>query len=147
MSSVLFPGSFNPFTVGHADLVERALKVFDEVVVAVGVSVNKAPSDIASLTAPIASLYEGEGRVRVVSYSGLTVDAARIHGCGALLRGVRTMADFEYERTMADVNFKLSGLETVILFTRPELASVSSSMVRELMHFGKDVSQFIPQKK
>ncbi len=141
----LFPGSFDPFTVGHASIVERGLEIFDEIVIAIGVSVDKV-SDVSTEVrlAAINRLYEGDSRIKTVAYSGLTVDAAESNGCRFLLRGVRNVRDFEYEKDMADVNFKLSGIETVILLTRPELSTVSSSLVRELEHFGRDVSEFIP---
>ncbi len=141
----LFPGSFDPFTVGHASIVERGLEIFDEIVIAIGVSVDKV-SDVSTEVrlAAINRLYEDDSRIKTVAYSGLTVDAAESNGCRFLLRGVRNVRDFEYEKDMADVNFKLSGIETVILLTRPELSTVSSSLVRELEHFGRDVSEFIP---
>lgn len=142
----LFPGSFNPFTVGHASIVERGLEIFDEIVVAIGVSIDKI-SDVSTEARleTIRRLYGEDGRVKAVAYSGLTVDAAAENGCRFLLRGVRNVKDFEYEKDMADVNLKLSGIETVILLTRPELSTVSSSLVRELEHFGRDVSEFIPK--
>lgn len=141
----LFPGSFDPFTVGHASIVERGLRIFDEIVIAIGVSVDKVSDASTEVRlATINRLYEGNSRIKVVAYAGLTVDAAEIHGCRFLLRGVRNVKDFEYEKDMADVNLKLSGIETVILLTRPELSAVSSSLVRELEHFGRDVSEFIP---
>lgn len=146
MRKAFFPGSFNPFTIGHQSIVNRGLTLFDSIVIAAGISIDKAASaDTQSRLEPIRRLYAGNPRVEVISYSGLTVDAARNAGCNFLLRGVRSLRDFEYEREMADVNLKLSGLETVILLTRPELATVSSSLVRELAHFGRDVTEFIPQ--
>lgn len=146
MRRTFFAGSFNPFTIGHADLVDRALEIFDEVVIAVGISIDKSADEsaIEALTAPIKKLYAGNNRVSVIHYSGLTVDAAKDAGCGFLLRGVRNVKDFEYEKELAEVNYRLSRIETVILFTRPELAVVSSSLVRELEHFGHDTSRFLP---
>ncbi|MDE7136132.1 MAG: pantetheine-phosphate adenylyltransferase [Muribaculaceae bacterium] len=146
MRRTFFAGSFNPFTIGHADLVDRALEIFDEVVIAVGISIDKSTDEsaIEALTAPIKKLYAGDKRVSVIHYSGLTVDAAKEAGCGFLLRGVRNVKDFEYEKELAEVNFRLSRIETVILFTRPELAVVSSALVRELEHFGHDTSRFLP---
>lgn len=153
MKTVLFPGSFNPFTRGHADIVERALRLFDRVIVAVGYNAQKAeaaglaagvlPDDVAQRVDAIARVYADDERVEVVSYSGLTVDAARAHEACAILRSVRSMKDYEYELQMADVNRQLSGIETVVLFARPELSSISSSVVRELQQFGCDVSKFL----
>lgn len=142
----IFPGTFDPFTLGHQALVSRALGLFDEVVVAVGI--NDAKHTLFPLERrmeAIRSLYRGEPRVRVVSYDTLTVDIAKALGAGFILRGVRSVGDFEYEKTIADVNRRLSGIETVILFTEPEYAHISSSVVRELMRFGKDASPFVPK--
>ncbi len=146
MRRTFFAGSFNPFTIGHADLVDRALEIFDEVVIAVGISIDKSADESATeaLTAPIRQLYAADRRVSVIHYSGLTVDAAKEAGCDFLLRGVRNVKDFEYEKELAEVNFRLSRIDTVILFTRPELSIVSSSLVRELEHFGHDASRFRP---
>ncbi len=145
MRTVLFPGSFNPFTKGHADIVERALALFDRVVVAVGYNENKADlSGIDERLDTIRRIYAGEARVEVLSYSCLTVDVARQVDASAVLRGVRSFKDYEYEMQMADVNRQLTGLETVILFARPEYASISSSVVRELQHYGHDVTDFLP---
>lgn len=144
----LFPGSFRPFTAGHASVVERGLELFDRIVIAVGVNASKDPGGVAGAeaAAAISSLYEGNPRVSVVNYSGLTVDAAREAGARFLLRGVRSVKDFEYERDMADMNRKLSGLETVLLYSLPELSALSSSVVRELAGYGVDVSPFLPKK-
>lgn len=145
MRTVLFPGSFNPFTKGHADIVERALALFDRVVIAVGYNGQKADlSGIDERLDSIRSVYADDARVEVMSYSCLTVDAAHQMGASAVLRGVRSTKDYEYEMQMADVNRQLTGLETVILFARPEYASISSSVVRELQHFGHDVTDFLP---
>jgi len=146
MSTILFPGSFDPFTRGHASLVERALRLFDEVAIAVGINEQKLgwiPADerVRALT----SLYKDEARVRIMSYTGLTTDFAASIGATAILRGIRSLKDYEYELQMADVNRQLSGIETVILFADPELAAISSSIVRELAHFGQDIQPFLPE--
>lgn len=144
MPKALFPGSFNPFTRGHADIVERGLRIFDSIVIAVGVNPGKQPADADALADSIRVLYAGEPRVSVVTYNTLTVDLAHKLGVDFLLRGVRSVKDFEYERDMADINRQLSGLESVILFSRPEFAAISSSVVRELQSYGHDVSSFLP---
>ena len=131
---------------GHADIVRRALSLFDEIVIAVGYNEQKQGwLPVEERVAAIKKLYEGEPRVRVESYTGLTVDFAKEQGIGAIVRGVRTVADFEYELQLADVNRRLTGIETLLLPASPELASLSSSIIRELAHFGHDVSQFLPQ--
>lgn len=141
----LFPGSFDPFTLGHADIVQRALGLFDEVVVAVGYNEQKKGwMPVEERVEAIRKLYKDEPRVTVESYTGLTVDFARGKGVTAIVRGVRTTADFEYEMQLADVNRQLTGIETVLLPASPQLASLSSSVVRELASFGHDVSGFLP---
>lgn len=145
MRCVLFPGSFNPFTVGHQSIVDRALPLFDRVVIAVGVNSGKPSDDTAARIAAIASLYVSEPKVKVIAYDGLTVDACRREDARWMLRGVRSVADFEYERNLADINRRISGIETVLMFTLPEYAAVSSSVVRELQSYGHDVSSFLPK--
>jgi len=141
----LFPGSFDPFTLGHADIVKRALNLFDEVVIAVGYNENKVGCmPVEERLSTIRRLYADEPRVTVESYTGLTVDFAKKHGITAIIRGVRTTADFEYEVQLADVNRQLTGIETIFLPASPQFASLSSSIVRELAHFGRDISTFLP---
>lgn len=141
-----FPGSFNPFTTGHLSLVERGLELFDTIVIGVGISLEKdgAESELERRTEPLRRKFDGQPRVEVTHYSGLTADAAKAAGCRFILRGIRNSADFEYERTMADANRMVFGIETVLLPTLPELSMVSSSLVRELDHYGVDTSRFTP---
>lgn len=148
MNTILFPGSFDPFTVGHQSLVDRVLPLFDRVVIAVGVNSGKRSGDSAgNRIAEIERLYAGEPKVRVISYEGLTVDTCRREGAHWMLRGVRSAIDFEYERNLADINRRISGVETMLLFTLPEYAAVSSSVVRELSSYGYDVGEFLPKKQ
>ena len=141
----IFPGSFDPFTIGHHSIVERALPLFDKIVVAVGMNSKKHSllPEIDRLDA-IRRLYADEPRVEVIAYSGLTVEAAEQCGARYILRGVRTVKDFEYEKTLADINRKIAGLETVLLYTLPEYGSISSSIVRELISLGRDVTDLLP---
>jgi pantetheine-phosphate adenylyltransferase len=142
---VIFPGSFDPFTKGHADLVARALQIFDQVVVAIGYNEHKPGwIPVQERVDALKALYANEPRVTVESYSCLTIDFAKQCGATAILRGIRTVADYEYEMQLADVNKQLSGIETLLLFANPQYSSVSSSMVRELTHFGKDIQPFLP---
>ena len=142
----LFPGSFDPFTLGHADIVERSLRLFGEVIVAVGYNERKAGwLPVEERVRALTELYRDEPRVRVVSYSGLTIELAGQLGSTAIIRGVRNSQDFLYEQQQAEVNRRLSGVDTIFLPTRPELACISSSMVRELAHFGRDIAPFLPQ--
>ena len=145
MRIAIFPGTFDPFTKGHADIVARGLEIFDRIVVAIGVNDSKVPCQtVEERVAAISRLYEADDRVSVVAYEGLTTDFARQRQAGFILRGVRTIKDYEYERDIADVNYQLSRVETVVLFCRPQFAAISSSIVRELQHYGRDVSEFLP---
>lgn len=140
----VFPGSFNPFTKGHADIVERGLALFDRIIIAVGVNPAKRNDSVEATLEAIRSLYAGEPRIEVEAYTTLTVDFAAKKGARFILRGVRSAKDFEYERDIAEINRQLSGIESVILFSKAELAAVSSSVVRELAAYGRDVSSFLP---
>lgn len=142
---VLFAGTFDPYTRGHHALVERALAMFDKVVVAVGRNLGKnCMFSIEERVAAIEKVYAGNDRVSVAVYDTLTMDFARSVGAVALLRGVRSVKDFEYERDIADINLRLGGMDTIMLISEPEYASVSSSVVRELIKYGKDVSSLLP---
>lgn len=143
---VFFPGSFDPFTLGHADLVERALRLFDNIVVAVGYNEHKSGwIPVEERVRALQEFYAHEPRIEVISYTGLTVDAAQRTACSCILRGVRSTKDYEYELDIADINHRLSGLETVVLFADPHLSSLSSSVVRELSHFGRDIHEWLPK--
>ena len=145
MSTAIFPGTFDPFTIGHADIVERGLKIFDKIVIAIGINEGKTPFlPTEQRLETIKALYSDNPQVEVRTYNGLTTDFATAIGATAILRGVRSLKDFEYERDIADINHRISGIETVLLFSQPHLAAVSSSVVRELHHFGKDTSEFLP---
>ena len=142
----VFPGSFDPFTQGHANLVERGLELFDELVIAVGYNISKPgwiPVD--ERVRALRALYAGCSRVEVVKHDGLTIELAQKLGARHILRGVRTVQDYEYELQMADVNRRLSGVDTVLLPALPQLASLSSSVVRELAHFGRQWQDLLPQ--
>lgn len=143
--TVLFAGTFDPYTRGHHALVERALAMFDKVVVAVGRNLGKnCMFSLEERVSAIEKVYAGNDRVSVAVYDTLTMDFARSVGAVALLRGVRSVKDFEYERDIADINLRFGGMDTVLLISEPEYASVSSSVVRELMKYGKDVSALLP---
>ena len=142
----LFPGTFDPFTIGQQSLVERGLALVDEIVISIGINDKKRTHfSLERRLEAIRDLYKDNPRVRVMAYDQLTVDFAREVGAGFILRGIRTVNDFEYEKSIADVNRKLTGIETFILFTEPEHTHISSSIVRELLRYGRDVSQFIPE--
>jgi pantetheine-phosphate adenylyltransferase len=146
----IYPGSFDPFTFGHSSIVSRSLGLVDELIIGIGVNHSKGDYfPLANRLKAIAGLYREEPRVQVMSYAGLTIDFAREVGADMILRGIRSMEDFEYERRLAELNCVLSGgvgsvIETVFLFADPVYSSISSSIVRELLTYGKDVSCFIP---
>jgi pantetheine-phosphate adenylyltransferase len=145
----IFVGSFDPFTIGHDSIVRRALPLFDRLVIGVvGDHVQKPymrPAEERMQV--IRQLYAGEPAIEVKPYFGLAVDFARAENAHFIVKGVRSAKDFEYEREQADINRQISDgqVETVLLYAEPQLSSVSSTMVRELQHFGLDVSSFVPQ--
>lgn len=145
--TALFPGSFNPFTRGHQSIVDRATALFDRVVVAVGYNISKpgGREQAAERAETIKKLYRGNPKVSVVAYSVLTVRCAERVGAGVIIRGVRNATDFEYERGIAEINRRLSGIETLLMPSLPEYDCVSSSVVRELQSFGEDVREYLPQ--
>ena len=144
----IFVGSFAPFTIGHDSIVRRALPLFDRLVIGVvGDQVHKPglPPAEERMSA-IKRLYANEPRIEVRPYFGLAVDFARSVNARFIVKGVRSVKDFEYEREQADINRQLTNgeVETLLLYAEPHLASVSSTMVRELQHFGVDVTPFLP---
>ena len=142
----LFPGSFDPFTNGHLDVVRRGAELFDEVIIAIGNNSSKQRYlPVEWMEAQITELFQDEPRVSVCSYRGLTADFARERGAHYLLRGLRNTTDFEYENTIAQANRHVNpNLETVFLITSPMLAAISSTIIREIHRFGGDVGQFVP---
>ena len=143
----LFAGSFDPFTRGHAALVEEALHLFDKVVIGIGENVAKQGLlSVEQRKQLISDIYRNESRVEVASYTSLTADFAREVGATALIRGVRNTIDFEFERTMEATNRHLAPeLTTILLIAPAEYGHISSSMVRELLAFGRDISEYLPQ--
>ena len=147
MKIALFPGSFDPFTRGHEAIVRQALTLFDKVVVAIGENIGKnSLLSTEERIKLIERLYANDERVETIAYSTLTGGVARAVGASAIIRGVRNTIDFEYERTLAQTNKRLfPEIETILLLTPADLADVSSSAVRELLAFGHDVSEMLPE--
>ena len=146
MKRALFPGTFDPFTLGHDSIVKRTLAFMDEVIIGIGINESKrCLMPVEKRIASIRNLYADEPRIKVMAYQGLTVDFAQEQEASCIVRGIRSVKDFEYEETIADINRKLTGIETIFLFTEPDLASISSSIVRELMKYNKEVTQFLPK--
>ena len=142
----IFVGSFDPFTIGHDSVVGRAVKLFDRLVIGVGVNESKRYMLSAEeRVEAIRRLYSGDERISVEQYSDLTVDFARRMGAEFIVKGVRSVKDFEFERDQADINRRLTGIETVLLYAEPGMDCISSSVVRELTHFGRDCSMFLPK--
>lgn len=145
----LFPGSFDPFTKGHEDIVLRGLQMFDEIIIAIGYNSQKSNRyfPIEKMIACINEAFEQYPNIKVLTYSELTAELARKHDARFLLRGLRNTTDFEYENSISQVNRKLyEELESVFLITTPQLAWISSSIIREVHKYGGDVSQFLPYK-
>jgi pantetheine-phosphate adenylyltransferase len=145
----LFPGSFDPFTKGHEDIVLRGLHLFDEIVIAIGYNSNKSTRyfEINSMVEKIKGLFIKYPNIRVETYAELTAEFAKKHHATYLLRGLRNTTDFEYENSISQVNRKLyENLESVFLITSPQLAWISSSIIREVHRYGGNVSDFLPYK-
>ncbi|MDW7695157.1 pantetheine-phosphate adenylyltransferase [Flammeovirgaceae bacterium SG7u.111] len=142
----LFPGSFDPFTKGHADVVHRGSKIFDQVIVSVGHNAQKKrffPVEV--MVEKISEAFAGQDNVKVVAYEELTAELAKKLKAKFLLRGLRNTTDFEYENTIAQVNRHIfDDLETVFLITSPKYAYINSTIVREIYRFGQNVDEFLP---
>ena len=142
MKRAIFPGSFDPFTIGHHDIVLRGLQLFDEIIIGIGHNISKRDAfPLEERLAAIQSAFKSEPRVKVMAYDGLTIDFAAEQQAQFILRGVRSVQDFEYERNIAEANKQLSGIETFLLYTRPEYAHISSTLVRDIFSHGKYISK------
>lgn len=147
METCVYAGSFDPFTIGHKSVVDKALQLFNKVIIGIGNNPCKGRGfNITETLSDITSLYYGQPKVEVYIYDGATVDFAKKFNADCLIRGIRNTIDFEYEKNIATINKDISGIETIFFMTEPELEHVSSSMVRELVRCGKDVSKYIPKR-
>ncbi|KPL15278.1 MAG: phosphopantetheine adenylyltransferase [Bacteroides sp. SM23_62] len=143
----IFPGSFDPFTIGHESVITRAMPLFDEIIVAIGTNTNKqAYFSMEQRMQMIREVFSDNEQVKVESYKGLTVEFCRQKGARYLLRGLRTAADFEYERAIAQTNKAMyPELESVFLLTLPEHNHITSTIIRDIIRLGGDASQFVPK--
>lgn len=145
MKKAIFPGSFDPFTIGHYSIVLRGLKLFDHITIGVGINQTKKQFfPIEKRLDLIRQAFKDEDQITVKEYNILTIDFAKQENAGFILRGIRNFNDFEYEKNIADINKKEGGIETVLLFTQPEYESISSTIVRDFLNYDKDVSSFMP---
>jgi len=144
----LFPGTFDPITLGHTDIINRALPLFDKLYIGIGRNANKQPmfSEEQRMNW-IKSIYKNNDKVEVVVYEGLTVDCCKKIGANFILRGIRYVNDFEYEKAIADMNRSIAdNIETVFLTCLPQYTSVASTLVRDVLKYGGDVSKFLPEE-
>lgn len=142
----LFPGTFDPITIGHLDIINRALPLFDKLIIGIGRNINKTPmfSDEQRINW-INEIYKDNSKVSAVLYEGLTVDCCQKVGANFILRGIRYVNDFEYEKAIADMNRSLdTNIETVFLTCLPQFTSVASTLVRDVLRNGGDVMKFLP---
>lgn len=145
MRRALFPGSFDPLTLGHYDIIHRGLTLFDEVVIAIGINAEKKYMfSLDERTQFVTQAFEGEPKVRVMAYQGMTIDFCKQIGADFILRGLRNPADFEFEKAIAHTNRKLSEIETVFLLTASSTSFISSSIVRDVIRNGGDYSGLVP---
>ena len=146
MRKAVFPGSFDPITLGHFDIIQRALPLFDEIVIAIGINAEKKYMfSVEQRQQFIEKCFINEPKVKVITYSGLTIDLCKQINAQFILRGLRNPADFEFEKAIAHTNRKLSKIETVFLLTAANTSFISSSIVRDVIRNGGDYTQLVPE--
>lgn len=148
MKIALFPGSFDPITKAHVDILRRAIPLFDKVVIGIGLNSNKAPFlDIDKRKAMLQAVFADERKVEVLIYEGLTVEFCKKISAAYMIRGIRTVSDFEYEKAIAQMNHALvPEIESIFIVSKPGYSSISSTIVRDIMRNNGDVRQFIPKE-
>jgi len=146
MRICLFPGTFDPITLGHIDIINRAIPLFDKVVIGIGRNASKVPMFSEALRLQwLQEIYKDESKIETIVYEGLTVNCCKQVGANFIVRGIRYVNDFEYEKAIADMNRSLEGhIETIFLTCLPQYTSVASTLVRDVLKNGGDVSQFLP---
>ncbi|RZP15622.1 MAG: pantetheine-phosphate adenylyltransferase [Flavobacteriales bacterium] len=146
MKKAVFPGSFDPITLGHVDLIYRGLEIFDEIVIAIGVNADKKQLfSLEDKIRQIQNTFKEEPRVKVESYKGMTIDFCKSINSKYILRGLRNSSDFNYEQSIAQTNSSLSSIDSVFLITSPQLAFISSTIVRDLIKNGGDYKSLVPE--
>lgn len=148
MKIAVFPGSFDPITIGHVDIVKRSIPLFDKIIVAIGVNTQKKYLfSLEQRTEWIKDVFKDYPSIEVSSYNGLTINYCKEIGAQYLLRGIRSASDFEYEKTIAHLNHTMeSEIETILMLSPPEYSSISSTIVREIILGKGDVSKFVPKE-
>lgn len=144
----LFPGTFDPMTLGHVDVIKRSVPLFDKLIIAIGVNANKTPMfSVEQRTEWIREIFKDYPTIEVTNYTGLTINYCKEVGANYMMRGIRYIADFEYEKAIADMNRSLAPeVETIFLTCAPEYSTVSSTIVRDVIRNGGDVSHFVPKE-
>jgi pantetheine-phosphate adenylyltransferase len=148
MKVALFPGSFDPVTKAHVDIVKRSVSLFDKVYIGIGVNSSKAGFlSVEKREQMLRAVFQADERIHIVAYEGLTVNFCKSIGAAYMIRGIRTVSDFEYEKAIAQMNHSLDPeIESIFIVSKPGYSSISSSIVREIMRYSGDVSQFIPKE-
>jgi len=146
MRICLFPGTFDPVTYGHIDIIDRSINLFDKIIIGIGVNANKKPMFSAEQRMNwVNEIYKNEPKIESITYDGLTVDCCKRVNANFILRGIRYVNDFEYEKAIADMNRSLDeNIETIFLTCLPKYTSVASTLVRDVIRYGGNVSQFVP---
>ena len=145
MKRAIFPGSFDPLTLGHVDIINRAMDLFDEIIIAIGVNNDKKYLfDLQQRKDFIQDTFKDSSKIKVTTYSGLTTEYCKKMDADYILRGLRNPADFEFEKAIAQTNRNLSGIETVFLLTSAETSFISSSIVRDVYRHKGDISSLVP---
>ena len=144
----LFPGTFDPITLGHVDVIHRAVSLFDKLVIGIGINSSKAPMfTVEQRVAWMKEIFKNEPRIDVIGYEGLTVDCCKKLDANYILRGIRYVSDFEYEKAIADMNRMLvPTIETIFLTCSPQFSTISSTLVRDVIRNGGNVSMFVPEE-
>ena len=146
MKKAVFPGSFDPITLGHVDLIYRGLEIFDEIIIAIGVNADKKQLfSLEDKIQQIKNTFINEPKIKVASYKGLTIDFCKSVNSKYILRGLRNSSDFNYEQSIAQTNSSLSSIESVFLISSPQLAHISSTIVRDIIRNEGDYKSLVPK--